>query len=417
MNIPKFFISSTIYDFSDLRSSIKYYLEQQGYTVLASEYNDFPKPLDKHSYEACFETLKLADYFILLIGSRVGGWYDEENSVSITQQEYREAYKLHQEGKIKLLVFVRSSIWDIKEDRKALSRLLETLDINDDLKNKIANHDSKFLKNSEFIIKFISEVCRIDDVKLNKQSGGARPTGNWVHSFSSFSDIAQVIQSQVSLNPPHEAVMRTLLKTDLSNILKQGLIKIDKKLVTPTNALNTAIEKLNFPSTVMDNVPLEVDSECWSTLQYLGVICYLVSFSPQVALEKTIETGLFLEYDIHKNEYRETSIHSSLCKLRDEINLFKTCKDNNSLKIVFTKYKKTGMRFLSFDFLQFISTLDRWANILELSICILNYLKYGIFNEVRSRPSSPIPSMQKQIEMEKIDDSQIEEILQKHRNR
>ena len=46
---------------------MKYFIEEQGCTVLASEYNDFPKPLDMHSYEACLDALHKADYFVLFI--------------------------------------------------------------------------------------------------------------------------------------------------------------------------------------------------------------------------------------------------------------------------------------------------------------------------------------------------------------
>jgi hypothetical protein len=83
MKPPAFILSSTIYDFRDLRSAIKYYLEQQGCRVLASDQNDFPKPLDTHSYEGCMNTISDADYFTLLIGLRIGGWYDEPERVSI----------------------------------------------------------------------------------------------------------------------------------------------------------------------------------------------------------------------------------------------------------------------------------------------------------------------------------------------
>jgi hypothetical protein len=38
---PTFFLSSTIFDFKDLRSAIKYALEARGCEVLASEFNDF----------------------------------------------------------------------------------------------------------------------------------------------------------------------------------------------------------------------------------------------------------------------------------------------------------------------------------------------------------------------------------------
>ena len=118
MKRPTFFISSTIFDFQDLRSALKFYLEEQGCKVLASEFNDFTKPLDKHSYQACLDAIHAADYFILLIGSRVGGWYDERSRISITQHEYREAYALHKAGKLKLLNFVRADVWRVKEDRR-----------------------------------------------------------------------------------------------------------------------------------------------------------------------------------------------------------------------------------------------------------------------------------------------------------
>ena len=63
----------------------------------------------------------------MLIGARVGGWFDEPNQVSITQQEYREAYRLHQEGKLKLLSFVRADVWRMKDDRA--ERVLEVLEL------------------------------------------------------------------------------------------------------------------------------------------------------------------------------------------------------------------------------------------------------------------------------------------------
>lgn len=71
MRRPTFFISSTIFDFRDLRSALKFYLEEQGCQVLTSETNDFKKPLDEHSYDACLKAIEAADYFILLM-SRSG---------------------------------------------------------------------------------------------------------------------------------------------------------------------------------------------------------------------------------------------------------------------------------------------------------------------------------------------------------
>ena len=122
MDRPTIFISSTIYDFRDMRSAIKEHLESNGCRVLASEFNDFTKPLDKHSYEACLAAIEQADFFLLLIGTRVGGWYDKTKRVSITQQEYRTAYSLAKSDRLRLLSFVRAEVWDHRESAKELER-------------------------------------------------------------------------------------------------------------------------------------------------------------------------------------------------------------------------------------------------------------------------------------------------------
>ena len=118
-----------------------------------------------HTYEACLKTLEHADYFILLIGSRVGGWYDKENKISITQQEYRAAYQRHLKGKLKIISFVRNDVWQYREDRNELSRFLEKQAIDPGAKHDIVNHPSKWANDSEFICRFISEVCKNEETK------------------------------------------------------------------------------------------------------------------------------------------------------------------------------------------------------------------------------------------------------------
>jgi hypothetical protein len=59
---------------------------------MLSESNDFAKPFDENSYEACLRTIDDCDYFVLLIGARTGGLYNEREGVSITRMEYRHAY-------------------------------------------------------------------------------------------------------------------------------------------------------------------------------------------------------------------------------------------------------------------------------------------------------------------------------------
>ena len=156
---PKVFISSTIYDFRDLRSALKYWLETLGYEVYLSEYGDFPTDSGRSSYDCCFQVIDQCDYFILLIGSRVGGWYNESERISITQAEYRHAYqRMVDNDSIKIVSFVRKEIWDVREDRKALEKYLENNaifeSITEDQKKRIVSHPSKFVTN-QFIKKAI----------------------------------------------------------------------------------------------------------------------------------------------------------------------------------------------------------------------------------------------------------------------
>ena len=112
---PRVFVSSTIRDFEDLRGALKYVLEDSGFQVLLSEKNDFEKPLEKNSYEACFEAIRQSNVYILLIGGRRGGWFDKENCISITQQEYRVAYETSKTKDLKIVIFVRKSVADLIE--------------------------------------------------------------------------------------------------------------------------------------------------------------------------------------------------------------------------------------------------------------------------------------------------------------
>jgi len=61
MNKPKVFISSTIEDFKDLRSAIKYYLEKNNFEVATSENADFPNDLTLDNFNAC-----ILQYIVLL---------------------------------------------------------------------------------------------------------------------------------------------------------------------------------------------------------------------------------------------------------------------------------------------------------------------------------------------------------------
>jgi len=251
MQKPTFFLSSTIYDFSDLRGALKFFLQRQGCRVLASEYNDFTKPLDQHSYQACLSSIEQADYFILLIGSRVGGWYDKPNRVSITQQEYRTAYQLQTKGCLRLLSFVRHDIWTFKEDVKSLQKHLEeTHTLDKETATHIAAFPSKFANDATFILSFIDEVTRNRETSAAVAGHGSLPEGNWLHVFDSFSDIIDAVEPLIFNGlAVDDAAGRKALQMQLLMLLQGSLVRANDKVVVPRA----------YVSKLAQSIPLNAD--------------------------------------------------------------------------------------------------------------------------------------------------------------
>ena len=70
---PRVFVSSTVYDFRDLRSAVKLSLEEYGYGVHLSELNDFPQLPDQNTYDSCLRAIDQSDYFVLFVGVGLAG--------------------------------------------------------------------------------------------------------------------------------------------------------------------------------------------------------------------------------------------------------------------------------------------------------------------------------------------------------
>jgi Domain of unknown function (DUF4062) len=411
---PSFFFSSTIYDFKDIRSALKYFLEQQGCSVLASEYNDFPKPLDKHSYDACLHALNKADYFVLFIGARVGGWYDLENGISITQQEYREAYKLHLQGKLKIISFVRADIWRLRESRKELSAFLENLDLDPGAKDAIRNHPSKIASDATFISSFISEVCRNKETKVALADSTAFPTGNWVHIFENFGDVVDAVQTQAFSGLPIESViLRSLLLRELSEMLRLSLVKTDScGAISPLVTILRFHEAHEFAAKNMSDPLIEVIVKRWDTLSFFSIHAASVKYNPLI-LHRALESSAFLTFDTTIGTYKVEPVYDALCILQDEIRRFTSANTSENIHVVFEhapKGRRPGLDRIQIDTLKLISLLhllDRWANIIQLTRSIILYLNGARFFMPQLRPRTPILEMEDQLKMERVTDQDL----------
>ncbi|MEX3919391.1 DUF4062 domain-containing protein [Paraburkholderia sp. BR10872] len=413
MQRPTVFISSTIYDFQDLRSSLKFYLEEQGFIVLASEFNDFQKPLNLHSYEACLEAVRSADYFILLIGTRVGGWYDEQNRISITQREYREAYELHKQGKLKLLSFVRSEVWQAKEERSAQRKHLKTTDLAPAIQKSAASYESKSMEDAEFISKFISEVGRNAETKLAVQGQGVAPSGNWIHQFVTFRDIVDALNGQIfSSIPVEDMTTRRLLRRELREFVKQCVIKGRDSVLSPRGSIDRF--HLEHPIN-LDSRNAEfttVSTRRWNTTSSLAIHLMGRKFHP-IVLPQVLTRSTFLEFDLDSDSFQETPVYGALVRLDDEIRRFNECNTTDNRQVIFKhspRARPSGASEVEIETMQLaglLHLLDRWVNILELSVSLLKFLDGQAFQLPSLRPDTPVQGMEKELDAEKPSDDEI----------
>lgn len=418
MKKPSFFLSSTIYDFKDLRSAIKYFLEEQGCTVFASEFNDFPKPLESNTYLACLETLKRSDYFILLIGNRVGGWFDEPNKISITQKEYREAYNLHLQGKLKIVAFIRSDMWNLQFNRKELAKYIESLSIDPSIKNNIIHHPSKTTNDPEFIFNFINEVRRASENNQAVKNGTPRPTGNWVHVFDTFRDVIDVIKTEVYTDLPiDQLVLRNLLHQELIELLRNSLVKFDKDhIYSPYLSVILFHQEHKLTINERNKQSIRISSKRWDNISTFALHLLVVKFDTLI-LQRVLESPAFLKFDLNCGAFKTEPVYNALYQLNEEIKKINSEYKEQILNVIFEhtpNLRPPNQDFVQIEskkLLSFLYLMDRWVNVILLTMAIINYLRDKPFVMPILRPPSPIPDINEQLAQETVTLDDVEKFI------
>ncbi|WP_010657913.1 DUF4062 domain-containing protein [Brucella anthropi] len=413
---PTFFLSSTIYDMRDLRSAIKFSLEARGCRVLASEFNDFEADSSKHSYEACLENIRKCDYFVLLIGSRVGGWYDKENRVSITQQEYREAYKEHKSRGLRIVTLVRSEVWQVREDRKELSRFLSTQDLPDDKKKAISDFPSKFAEDADFISRFLTEVGRNFETATAVKTGAPKPTGNWIYPFVTFKDVHDVLQPLTfSGLTADEASYRKALQYECVELVRRLLLKIDGKPLDPRPSIWRFWTAVPIEASAVEG-HVNVDHNEWSRFSTLMIHLLGRELKPVVIVD-ALTSSVFLEYSALRSAYIPTQAYDLLVLLSEEIQLFnKACTSENLSVIYEFSPVQIGrghesLRIPGAKLAMLVALSLRWFNILSICEGLAKHLAGGSLELPTLMPFSPIKGMQQKLNDENLTSSEARSFL------
>ncbi len=376
--------------------------------MLASEFNDFGQPLDVHSYDACLAQIASADYFVLLIGSRIGGWFDQSARISITRKEYQTAYELHLQGRLKIISFVRSDVWAVKDDRKELNKFLDELDIDPAKIGYIKSRPSKASSDAEALIEFLEEVGRNKQTNdVVRGTAATLPTGNWIHTFSSFRDVIDVLRGTVFAGRPvDQAVGRLLLKNELLEIASALLIKGNGGDVF-------------FPFTQIvkfaDSYPLHGEEATKSTSiqrrdfqQFFTILIHLSGRRLHLnVIDQILSSDVLMDFDPHSGTFRETDAYKALATLRSEVRSFMQLQQGGSvITVMNNSMGRAGTGSLVpikvADLVVALCVADRAFNIVSLARALVRYLDGLRFEMPHLRPSTPFRDQVEQLATEHV---------------
>lgn len=411
---PKVFISSTIFDFRDLRSALKYWLQELGYEVMLSEFNDFSKPIDEDSYTACLEAIENANYFILLIGGRVGGLFDIAKKISITRMEYRRAYELFNAGRTKLVTFVRNEIWIVREDRRALQEVLtdqykaryEIVDI--DLR-AMAHHSSTIVNDAAATFDFLKEVGRVEEMKKATHGEGPFPKGNWIYQFSTFEDIADALRTEFNIS---QSLSKIALIENLKRELLHNLIEITQKRkdgeIIPRSAFFTSASRSRLHGNWNDSTEMPDRYLRW-LIMYLLTVGSGQKLSTQF-IDQALSTGEFLEYDPDTGVYKSGLLNNALIQLRQNTDRLRSISGpdfREQVAVFISKYQPHiysggDVSISNRELVPVFAISDCEQNVTELSCALFKALE-GNHEELKVitlRPTSPLLTEAEQIESE-----------------
>ena len=412
MSRPKVFISSTVFDFRDLRSAVKFWLEEHGYDVQLSEYNDFRKNLDKNSFDACLEAIDSSDFFLLLIGARVGGLYDRDKRESITRMEYRRAYEALRERRLKMIVLVRREVWDLREDRKGLKEYLlqtvkESKELNDEELSAIVNHPSTLVNDAKSIFDFLGEVARVEEMRAAQEKGEDFPPGNWISPFHDFRDVIDLLRANlIATRPLRRATVEANVRHELLTIGASLSGMIDEGLFFDYWWSSSSREHLGSEGSEYVRLPAKAAGD-------LGLWIVFCRRGHQLrdtsTIDSAIDSGVFLEYDRETDSYNASSIQKRLLQLRNQIRRLKHLEDFPK-GMMETAGDLSGARrgdkpvsVSRFILLTALALADCHINIVNL--CRAIYLALDGQTEhldrLEIRPTTPDPEMANRIEKER----------------
>lgn len=298
------FLSSTIYDFRDLRSALRFWFEELGYEVLMSEVSDFERRPDSSTFDACFEAIHYCDFYILLVGERYGSIF--QDGISVTNQEFRVAKALADEKRIAMIPFVRKSVWQEAELAAAAGGA-----------STIRTADAQSAEQMARVLAFVNEL---KSTKLLDDAG--KEAGNlWIYTFDAFADIVAALRIALRANTDIGA-QRLLanLKDEIESNIAGVVSKHEGLPFSFYAPLQLPEVRAALRVTVQDQgTTRRIDAGIGRSL-VLGLLMAEKFMRLKVeALEETIHSGEFLHFDPQACTFSETAELRVMRQLSEQI--------------------------------------------------------------------------------------------------
>lgn len=381
---------------------------------MLSEYNDFTKPLDENSYEACIQAIANADYFILLVGARVGGLYDVATRISITRREYREAYERVKTKKLKLITFVREELWIVREDRKGLETALidsykTQYEIDDEAIQALVNHTSSFTTDAEAVFEFLREIARVDEMKQAISGIGDLPIGNWIHPFSTLRQIIDTLRTEFRiLHSLTRIALLENLKRELYSNLTNLTMKCDKQL-RPTGNFYASFARQCFQGDSIDSSRMPGRYFRW-LFMYVPIAGPGNKLSSQF-IDQALVSGEFLEFDAPCGRYKSGEVSNAFFQLREDIGRLRLLEQSfETPRVDFLRKYGPGIMSESevsvsnMELTYPFAIYDCEQNIVSLSIALVKLLdgEGEALKNVTINPTSPLVNEAAKIKEEEV---------------
>ena len=249
------------------------------------------------------------------------------------------------------------------------------------------NHSSKFINDAEFIINFINEVGKVDEMIQAVKSDQTRPKYNWINTFSTFEDIVTVLKAELHIRT-------NLLYIRWGEIVLQEVARNITLLCYKDVKDGKLIPYFSTAYMFREAVPKQMGGSFSVETKYangaamFGAIgCLQGEQLSCEMIEGAVKSGVFLSFNSNYDDYETGNIQKALQEMMANINMLKKISDqmNNNIKKVANMLKKLKtvqpgkitLNTNDTDILPVLAAYDCHFNIWELSRYLFAVIKFN----------------------------------------